>query len=81
MLSAKTMNDVKDEIDAAARYLTASQCGDRYRISTSHWRRLVDSGRAPTPTRFGRLLRWHLLTLDEWDEGGNKPLRVARRKS
>ena len=63
------------------RYLDADGCAGRYRFSQRHWFRLVDSGRAPQPTRFGRLCRWSLSSLEEWEANGCRPVRVAGRAS
>ncbi len=59
------------------RYCDAEGCAIRYKFSTRHWLRLVDSARAPQPTRFGRLCRWSLTTLEEWERDGCKPIRAA----
>ena len=53
-----------------ASYLDAPKCGERFQISARHWVRLVDSGRAPQPIRFGRLTRWSIRTLEEWETAG-----------
>ncbi len=58
-----------------ARYLDADQCGARYQISKRHFLRLVDSGKAPPPVRFGRSVRWPEYVLEEWDRTGNRPIR------
>jgi predicted DNA-binding transcriptional regulator AlpA len=59
------------------RYLDADRCAVRYGFSRRHWFRLVDSGRAPQPTHFGRLVRWSLESLREWETGGCKPVRAV----
>lgn len=59
------------------RYLDAKACGARYGFSWRHWLRLVDSGRAPQPTRFGRLTRWSIAVLEAWETDGCP--RVDRR--
>ena len=59
------------------RYLDADGCVKRYGFSRRHWARLVDSGRAIQPTRFGRLCRFKISALEEWEAGGCKPIRVA----
>jgi len=62
-----------------AIYLDADGCGGRYDFSRRHWIRLVDSGLAPQPTRFGRLVRWPLKSLIEWEAGDCKPVRTAAK--
>lgn len=62
------------------RYFDADDCGKRYRFSKRHWLRLVDAGKAPQPTRFGRLVRWSERTLDEWDAAGNPAVRHVSAK-
>lgn len=62
------------------RYCDADGCSVRYGFSRRHWLRLVDSGRAPQATRFGRLCRWSLASLTEWECGGCKPVRAPSSK-
>jgi predicted DNA-binding transcriptional regulator AlpA len=62
-----------------AHYVDTQQCAERYKVSGRHWNRLVDSGRAPQPIRFGRLTRWSLSTLEEWEAAGCPPCRQAGR--
>ncbi len=62
----------------APLFLDAEQVAQRYHFSPEHWRRLVDSGRAPQPSRFGRLVRWNRTCLDSWDAAGNPPVRVVK---
>jgi len=52
------------------KYLNAKGCGARYAFSWRHWLRLVDAGRAPQPTRFGRLTRWSIASLESWEASG-----------
>jgi len=63
---------------AQAKFLDTGGCSDRYYFSEEHWRRLVDSGKAPQPTRFGRLVRWSIQSLDEWDAAGCPPIRTVK---
>lgn len=64
--------------ESAPLYLDAEKCASRYGVSPSHWRRLVDAGKAPQPRRFGRLVRWAEADLGEWDASGNPPVRAVR---
>lgn len=64
----------------AAKFLGAEMCAARYGFSKRHWLRLVDSGKAPQPVRFNRLVRWAEAALDEWDCCGNEPVRTPRSK-
>lgn len=59
------------------QYLTAKACSQRYGFSVRHWLRLVDAQKAPLPTRFGRLTRWSVKSLQKW-ESQNCP-RCDRR--
>ena len=52
------------------QFLTAKACSQRYGFSARHFLRLVDAGKAPRPTRFGRLTRWSLKSLEEWEAAG-----------
>ena len=54
----------------AAKYLDAEGCAARYGFSSRHWLRLVDGGKAPRPVRFGRLVRWSVDSLDQWEADG-----------
>jgi len=58
------------EVSTDTRYLDADQCAARYGFSSRHWQRLVDLGKAPQPTRFGRLVRWPIPKLEEWELSG-----------
>lgn len=51
-------------------FLDAEGCAGRYQISARHWLRLVDSGRAPRPVRFGRSVRWRVADLEKWEAEG-----------
>jgi predicted DNA-binding transcriptional regulator AlpA len=66
------------EGDSRVQYLNASGSAERYGFSTRHWLRLVDSGKAPQPTRFGRLTRWSLKSLEEWEADGCRPVRPSQ---
>jgi len=58
-------------------FLTAKACSQRYGFSVRHWLRLVDTGRAPQPARFGRLTRWRVESLEQWEKDGCP--RIDRR--
>jgi predicted DNA-binding transcriptional regulator AlpA len=60
---------------SAKKYFDAKECAARYGMSWRHWLRLVDSGRAPQPTRFGRLVRWALASLEAWEAQGCPAIR------
>lgn len=79
MMTEVSLSDaVADRIGGnGERYRDADGCAMRFGFSRRHWLRLVDSGRAPQPTRFGRLCRWSLATLEEWERGGCRPIRTA----
>jgi predicted DNA-binding transcriptional regulator AlpA len=55
---------------SAMKYIDVKGCAARYGFSWRHWLRLVDSGRAPRPTRFGRLVRWAVSSLESWEATG-----------
>jgi len=56
--------------DEPAKYLDDRECAARYKCSTRHWHRLVTNGQAPQPTRFGRLVRWSVKSLENWEDDG-----------
>ena len=60
------------------KFIDADACAARYDFSPPHWRRQVDAGRAPQPTRFGQLVRWSIKVLDEWDAAGCPPVRNVK---
>lgn len=72
------MSDKASPVASPAKFLDRHGCAARYGFSPEHWTRLVDSGRAPQPSRFGRLTRWSVSALDSWDAAGNPPVRVAK---
>ena len=55
---------------SSQKWLTKAQCADRYGFSIKHWLRLVDSGKAQRPVYFGRLVRWNVDAIEEWDSRG-----------
>ena len=65
--------------DSPPKYLDVQGCSARYGFSDRHWFRLVDAGKAPPPTRFGRLVRWNVAVLEEWEAGGCQAYRNVRR--
>ena len=78
-MTAKAAEKTADP--SAKKYLDAKGCGARYDCSCRHWYRLVDSGRAPQPTRFGRLVRWAVADLEKWEAEGCPPIRSVRGAS
>ena len=60
-------------------HVDADACASRFGISKRHWLRLTDGGKAPLPVRLGRLVRWSISTLEEWERGGCKPIRQLGR--
>ena len=65
---------------SAKKFVNAKECAARYSISQRTWFRLVDSGRAPQPTRFGRLARWALSSLEVWESANCQSLRKSQEK-
>lgn len=65
---------------ATATHVDADACASRLGISKRHWLRMVDAGKAPQPVRLGRLVRWSVIALDEWERGGCRPIRVVVAK-
>jgi predicted DNA-binding transcriptional regulator AlpA len=60
------------------RFLDEAGCACRYNISRKSWRRQVDAGLAPRPTRFGRLCRWSIGALEAWEADGCPRQRGGR---
>ncbi len=76
--SVERIDGPKSQADATnLSYLRDVDCGARYGFGPRHWGRLVDRGAAPAPVRFGRLTRWKLSTLEEWERDGCKPIRTT----
>lgn len=67
------------EPTSATMFLDAEACGVRYGFSARHWYRLVDAGRAPSPLRFGRLVRWSIRALESWEADGCPSMRKGQR--
>ena len=61
-------------------HIDADECAYRKNISKRHWIWLVDRGAAPQPIRLGRLVRWSLAELQEWERGGCRPIRSAGKR-
>ena len=73
------MTAVLTPADVSARkFLDVKDCAGRYGLSPRTWWRLVDSGRAPQPTRFGRLVRWSLSALEAWESEGCRSVRNVK---
>lgn len=68
-------------VGTSREYLDAPQCGERFGFSARHWVRLVDAGRAPQPIRFGRLTRWSIRTLEEWEAAACPNCRPSNRRA
>jgi excisionase family DNA binding protein len=47
--------------------------------STRHVYRLADAGRMPPPLKLGALVRWPRRSVQEWIDGGCKPVRQTAR--
>ena len=77
-MGVSAMKDFAERI-AERTHIDADECAYRKGISKRHWNRLVDRGAAPQPIRLGRLVRWSLTTLEEWERGGCKPIRQIGR--
>lgn len=75
MMTAMAVTVSRPLTDGPPKYLDAKGCSFRYDFSVRHWFRLVDAGKAPPPTRFGRLVRWNLSALEKWESDGCPPCR------
>ncbi|WP_390620370.1 helix-turn-helix transcriptional regulator [Stieleria varia] len=47
----------------------------RWGCSPEHVRRLAESGRIPAPVALGRLIRWPLSVLEQWEADSCPPVR------
>ena len=61
------------------QFLDAKAAARRYGISDRHWIRLVSAGKAPVPTRFGRLVRWNVEELKAWESNGCPAMEGERK--
>ncbi len=77
--AAERIGGQESRADATVTHVDADACASRYGISKRHWLRLVDRGAAPSPTRFGRLVRWSLNSLASWEASNCKPIRQVGR--
>ena len=48
--------------------------------SIRHTRRLADSGKMPAPSKLGALIRFRRSDIEQWIEGGCKPVRTVKPK-
>lgn len=62
-----------DNAGRARLALTAEEIAELLGISRAHLWRLNSSGRLPRPIRFGRAVRWHRSTIEEWLAAGAPP--------
>ena len=60
-------------------HLRAGGCAARYDIAKRTWERMVDAGKAPQPSRFNRLCRWSIASLEAWEKSGYRPVRQVGR--
>jgi len=71
---------IRKQIDSSGvSCLDGRACADRYAISLSSWTRLVMSHSAPQPIRLGRLVRWKIEDLREWERDNCRPVHPARK--
>jgi len=75
---------IDSAVSSKAQFLTAQECGQRYGFSVRHWHRLVHDGCVPDPIKFGRLVRWSLRDLQDWEtqccrSSGNECERLISR--
>jgi predicted DNA-binding transcriptional regulator AlpA len=62
-------------------FLTIGQCAARYNISVRHFRQLVDLGEMPKPFKLGRVVRWSLKVLEEFETAAAKKLQRQMDKN
>ncbi|GHT17329.1 hypothetical protein FACS1894189_3000 [Planctomycetales bacterium] len=62
-------------------FLTIGQCAARYNISVRHFRQLVDLGEMPKPFKLGRVVRWSVKVLEEFENTAAKKLQRQTNKN
>jgi predicted DNA-binding transcriptional regulator AlpA len=62
-------------------FLTIGQCAARYNISVRHFRQLVDLGEMPKPFKLGRVVRWSVKVLEEFEAAAAKKLQRQTNKN
>ena len=77
--SAERIGGSKSRAVATATHVDANACASRLGISKRHWLRMVDAGKAPQAVRLGRLVRWSIFSLEQWEANGCKPIRHVGR--
>jgi excisionase family DNA binding protein len=60
---------------AAAALLDVRAVATLLDCSARHVYRLTDAGRMPPPVRIGALVRWRRADVQEWIDGGCRPVR------
>lgn len=48
--------------------LSASECAERYQVSTAQWRKMVANNEAPSPITVGRKKLWPIESLFAWED-------------
>ncbi|QDV86056.1 helix-turn-helix domain-containing protein [Planctomycetes bacterium TBK1r] len=63
-------------IEKNAAMLTVADLAERWKCSQQHARHMVDSGRAPSGVKLGRLRRFPLGEIERWESDGCPDLRA-----
>ncbi len=58
---------MEDHVQTTPQFLTSGQCAARYNISERHFVRLVEQGVMPKPLKLGRVSRWSVASLEEYE--------------
>ena len=64
--------------DASAKLFDVQAVATMLGCSTRHVYRLSDAGRMPAPVKLGALVRWKAAAIQEWIDGGCKPVRQVK---
>lgn len=62
-----------------AKLLDVKAVADMCGCSTRHVYRLSDAGKMPAPLKVGSLVRWPKRIIEDWIDGGCKPIRSTRK--
>lgn len=67
--------------DTSAKLLDVQAVAEMLGCSARHIYRLSDAGRMPGPVKLGSLCRWSGVAIQEWVQGGCKPIRSVKGAS
>ena len=56
------------QVNQLSHYLDQTEMQKRFKLSRSSLARAIENGEVPSPIRIGRLLRWHIKAVEQWEK-------------